>query len=58
MAGRRPPLPADPEALPGGTFPGLGGYVQLVQRCWKQEPQDRPGFAEIAARLRELADMC
>ena len=54
-AGRRPLLPADPGALPGGTFPRLPAYLELMQRCWAQRPEDRPSFVEVVAVLRELA---
>lgn len=51
-AGGRLPLPEDPADLPGGTFPGLPAYLALMQRCWAQEPAERPGFAEIINLLR------
>ena len=56
--GKRPPLPADLTSLPGGTFPGMGTYVELMQQCWAQQPAERPSFAEITARLRELEATC
>ncbi|GAB4815428.1 hypothetical protein N2152v2_002474, partial [Parachlorella kessleri] len=37
-----------------GGFPGMGAYVALMRRCWAQAPEDRPGFGEIIADLREL----
>ena len=41
--------------LPGGGFKGLPQYTALMERCWAQEPKDRPGsFAEIIAELRKL----
>lgn len=52
--GVRPPLPADPSRLPGGTFPGMQGYLELMQACWAQRPQDRPAFGEVVERLRDL----
>jgi hypothetical protein len=30
-------------------------FQQLVEECWAQEPQDRPGFDEVLGRLRNLA---
>ena len=57
-SGRRPPLPADPASLPGGTFPGLGRYLELLQECWAQQPQQRPSFANITIRLRAMQSAC
>lgn len=54
ISGRRPPLPADPATLPGGTFPGLNSYVALLQQCWYQQPQQRPSFTSITTRLRDM----
>ena len=53
--GQRPPLPADPSTLSGGTFPGLPAYLELMQACWAQDPSARPPFAVVARTLRELA---
>jgi len=41
----------DMPELPAGTHEDL---AQLVEDCWKNEPDDRPDFEEIAARLAEL----
>lgn len=57
-SGERPPVPPDPAALLGGTFPCLAKYVVLMQECWAQQPQQRPTFADITARLREMQDAC
>lgn len=51
LAGARPPLPDDSH-LRGGTFAGLGAYVQLMQLCWAQDPASRPDFVTIASKLR------
>ena len=53
--GQRPALPDPP---PGGNFPGAEGYVALMQECWSQEPEERPAFSTIAARLRQLLAQC
>lgn len=40
-SGKRPPIPSYvPEPI-----------STLIQDCWSQDPQARPGFAEIAERL-------
>ena len=49
LAGQRPPLPP-PEACAG--FSSYAAYVELLQRCWAQEPTSRPSFEEVCARLR------
>jgi hypothetical protein len=52
-AGGRPPIPA-PADLPdsGGVFPGLEGYIQLMQQCWTQEPAERPSFSDALNDLK------
>ncbi len=52
--GGRLPVPA-PSDLPGpgsADFEGVVAYLALMQRCWAQRPQERPGFAEIITQLR------
>ncbi len=47
--------PAD--TLPGpesGSWPKLGEYVGLMERCWAQEPSARPNFEEIMGELRRI----
>jgi serine/threonine protein kinase len=51
--GKRPEIPPADE-LPGGTFPGLPAYVALMQRCWAQEPADRPDFGQVLEELHNL----
>ena len=53
-AGERPRIPPRGE-LPGpdtAAFGGLDAYVALLQKCWAQDPQERPAFAAIAEELR------
>lgn len=55
-AGGRPPIPS-PQDLPGpqsGEWPQLERYVELMQRCWAQAPEERPTFDEVIAELRAL----
>ena len=40
MKQKRPPLPSD--------LGSSGILVPLIERCWAQEPRDRPSFAEVA----------
>ncbi len=49
--GSRPEFPPAGQ-LPGGGFEGWEAYVDLVRRCWAENPQDRPGFTQIIADLR------
>lgn len=51
MGGGRLHIPP-PEELPGGGFPGLGAYIQLMQQCWSQEPADRPTFGAVVEALK------
>jgi serine/threonine protein kinase len=53
-AGQRLSIPAA-NTLPGpegGSWPKLGDYVALMERCWAQEPADRPNFEQVMAALR------
>ena len=54
--GQRLPIPPANE-LPGpesGSWPKLGDYIALMNRCWAQEPSDRPSFQEIMVALRQI----
>lgn len=58
LTGKRcevPPL----ERLPGpnnAAFAArLPAYIELMQRCWAQDPGERPEFDAIVTRLRELS---
>ena len=58
MRGERPTIP-DAAALPGpdcASFAGLDAYCAIMQRCWAQEPSERPGFEEIVQCLRRLLE--
>ena len=51
----RPPLPPR-DALPGGPEvfwdSGLSAYINLMEQCWAQRPEDRPDFKTVTARIR------
>ena len=34
--------------LPGGSFSGYDAYVALMQRCWAEDPADRPTFEQAS----------
>lgn len=54
MDGKRLLVPCR-EKLPGvdmQTATGLEGYVELMQKCWAQNPDDRPSFQEVIQKLR------
>jgi hypothetical protein len=36
----------------GGRFVGLDLYLQLMHKCWSQDPQERPSFSEIVNQLK------
>lgn len=52
---RRPPIPPESE-LPGGSFPGLPAYLDLMQACWDAEPELRPSFESCIITLRGLLE--
>lgn len=51
-------IPDDLRALPGGVFVGLPAYIDLMQKCWAEEPAERPNFGEIVRCLRDLLEAC
>ena len=53
MSGGRLEIPSTSQLESrGGGFASLGLYVDLIQQCWAQNPDERPGFAEVISRLR------
>ena len=38
--------------LPGGTFNGYDAYVALMQRCWAEDPAERPTFEQASRAIR------
>ena len=46
VQGLRPVLPPD------GSWPA--GVAELVQRCWSEEPRDRPSFSDIMLALENM----
>lgn len=49
-----PPL----QQLPGmetAQFTGLQAYIQLMNNCWAQVPEDRPTWVRIINELREIS---
>ncbi|KAL0047223.1 hypothetical protein WJX82_010034 [Trebouxia sp. C0006] len=51
----RPPIPRESD-LPGGSFPSLPAYLDLMQACWHAEPQERPAFESCIITLRGLLE--
>lgn len=49
VAGKRPSIPARLRAEPANA-----AYIALIEECWSQDPQDRPTFAQVVARLKEM----
>lgn len=47
-----------PEELPANTgdWVGLDAYIDLIQKCWAEKPEDRPDFKYIVAELRSESD--
>lgn len=43
-----------PDALPAGPLDQYPAYVALMEACWERDPARRPGFEEVAARLRAI----
>jgi hypothetical protein len=57
-AGERLEIPPH-AALPGPDthlFAGLDAYIGLLQRCWAQDPAERPRFQEVIQELRRLLE--
>ncbi|XP_078282720.1 ankyrin repeat and protein kinase domain-containing protein 1 [Rhinoraja longicauda] len=53
VAGERPCLKIIPEDGP----PGCAQVVELIQRCWNQEPTRRPVFSEIVVETEILCGL-
>ena len=59
LQGERPPIPPL-EELPGMGLgvarlqPHVEQYIELMKRCWAQEPGDRPTFDEVANELNAI----
>lgn len=54
--GKRLEIPPINE-LPGPgaqNFRGLHDYLKLMEKCWRQNPEDRPSFEEIVEELRSI----
>jgi hypothetical protein len=51
----RPPIPRESD-LPGGSFPSLPAYLDLMQACWHAEPQEWPAFESCIITLRGLLE--
>jgi serine/threonine protein kinase len=53
----RPPVPGSPEwdgeeaAVPPELAPG---WKVLMERCWAEDPEDRPSFTQVIRELREM----
>jgi serine/threonine protein kinase len=57
--GERPPIDLDTiEIDDQGTNrekdTSVMEYIEIMEACWKQNPDDRPDFAYVASKLREL----
>lgn len=53
---QRLPVPQKSE-IPGpegGSWRNLNRYVALMERCWAQNPGDRPDFEEIMSELKQM----
>lgn len=43
----RPEIPDAYAQLPGGMFPQYQQYCALMQWCWADDPDQRPGFDQV-----------
>lgn len=52
----RPLIPTtdDPDGIRGGSFAGYDAYVDLMNKCWAQNAEERPGFPEVISALRDI----
>ncbi|KAI7840638.1 hypothetical protein COHA_005659 [Chlorella ohadii] len=54
LGGGRPEVPPV-QQIPGEDTPqfeGLAAYIELMQRCWAQDPSARPDFSAVVAELK------
>lgn len=53
VEGSRPKIPQQNE-LPAGPLAVYGDYIDLMKRCWAQNPYSRPEFQTIASQLQAM----
>ena len=51
----RPDIPEE-TAMPGGTFRGMQGYLQLMEQCWSEDISERPTCENVIISLRGLLE--
>lgn len=52
-SGERLPVPPREEVAGAPPPPAVyDGYIALMQRCWAQDPAERPPFADVIVDLR------
>ncbi len=42
--------------MPGGTFRGMQGYLQLMEQCWSEDIGERPTCENVIISLRGLLE--
>ena len=42
--------------MPGGTFRGMQGYLQLMEHCWSEDIGERPTCENVIISLRGLLE--
>ena len=42
--------------MPGGTFRGMQGYLQLMEQCWSEDVGERPTCENVIITLRGLLE--
>ena len=47
----------DPSDLPLKTMQSQKEYIELMKRCWAHIPSERPTFADVVDKLREIASI-
>jgi hypothetical protein len=54
--GQRPLVPDNLADLHGGTFDGVELYIDLMKKCWAQEPSERPKFIDAVTELQRISE--
>ena len=52
-SGNRLPVPS-PDSVPAGPLSCFDKYVELMQQCCVEKPEDRPATEEVVQRLRTM----
>ncbi|GMH42761.1 hypothetical protein BSKO_10680 [Bryopsis sp. KO-2023] len=59
ISNERLPIPEDLASIPGvrGRIQALQAYIDLMNRCWASDQDERPTYKEIVVKLQDIKDL-